>query len=456
MRCIDDEIPFEIPRSWIWVRLKDVCDYLHRGKSPSYSLEKKLPVIAQKCNQWDKIYTDRCLFIDPKTISKYTEEQFVQVGDTIINSTGGGTVGRTGYVDDYVFSDYSRFVADSHITVVRGNNLLCKKYLYYFLTSPFIQIGLEDRCSGSTNQIELGTDTIRNYLLPLPPCPEQQRIVDKLEEAIPVVDVFSQTQLRLDNLNNAIAGLLKKSILQEAIKGKLVSQDPNDEPAEELLKRIQREKEKLVAAGKIKAKDVVNSIIFKGDNNKYYEQINDKYLEISEEIPFDIPDSWTWCRFGEYVKMKIGKTPARGFAEFWNNGVYPWVSISDMTDYGVVTSTKEKISEIAAQNQMGEMSPIGTLLMSFKLTVGRTSILNVVAYHNEAIISVFPFVDENNYTRDYLFYILPLISNLGDSKDAIKGKTLNSQSLNKMLLPIPPLHEQKRIVDKIRELFGYL
>lgn len=178
-------------------------------------------------------------------------------------------------------------------------------------------------------------------------------------------------------------------------------------------------------------------------------------MDISNEIPFDIPDSWAWCRFGEYVMMKIGKTPARGFAEYWSDGRYPWVSISDMTDYGIITGTKEKVA-LKAQSQLGDISPSGTLLMSFKLTVGRTSILNIDAYHNEAIISIYPYVDSEHISRDYLFYILPFISNLGDSKDAIKGKTLNSKSLNKMLLPIPPLQEQKRIVDRIKGLYSKL
>ena len=127
-----------------------------------------------------------------------------------------------------------------------------------------------------------------------------------------------------------------------------------------------------------------------------------------------------------------------------------------MTDYGVISETKEKVSSIAAKTQLGNISPTGTLLMSFKLTVGRTSILEIDAYHNEAIISIYPYVDEKFITRNYLFYVLPFISNLGDSKDAIKGKTLNSKSLYKMLLPVPPLQEQKRIFDRIQELYSKL
>ena len=154
--------------------------------------------------------------------------------------------------------------------------------------------------------------------------------------------------------------------------------------------------------------------------------------------------------------MNIGKTPPRGDSQYWSNGIYPWVSISDMNDYGLIGSTKEKISLLASEKIMGEISPIGTLLMSFKLTVGKTSILNVEAFHNEAIISIYPYIDKDFATRDYLFYILPLISNLGESKDAIKGKTLNSKSLFNLLVPLPPINEQNRIVRKIEELYALL
>ena len=156
-------------------------------------------------------------------------------------------------------------------------------------------------------------------------------------------------------------------------------------------------------------------------------------VDISEEIPFDLPEGWSWVRLGQYVQMSIGKTPPRGETKYWTAGEFPWVSISDMTDYGIVKTTKESVSK-CAQSLFGDIVPIGTLIMSFKLTVGRTSILGIDAYHNEAIISIYPFIDQFFAARNYLFYILPVISDLGDSKDAIKGKTLNSKSLNKLLM----------------------
>ena len=151
--------------------------------------------------------------------------------------------------------------------------------------------------------------------------------------------------------------------------------------------------------------------------------------------------------------MHIGKTPPRGESKYWADGAYPWVSISDMNSSGHIKSTKEKISSAAATTLMGNnISHIGDLLMSFKLTVGKTAILDIDAFHNEAIITIAQYYDDNNIVRDYLFNILPVISNLGDSKEAIKGKTLNSQSLFNLLIPLPPMHEQQRIVQKITEI----
>lgn len=151
--------------------------------------------------------------------------------------------------------------------------------------------------------------------------------------------------------------------------------------------------------------------------------------------------------------MKIGKTPPRGDIDYWSNAIFPWVSISDMTEYGTISNTKEKISLNAANRVFkSNFSSKGSLLMSFKLTVGRTSILGIDAFHNEAIITILPFVDRTNISRDYLFHTLPILAKIGNSKDAIKGKTLNSKSLFNLLIPLPPLCEQKRIVEEIKSI----
>ena len=189
----------------------------------------------------------------------------------------------------------------------------------------------------------------------------------------------------------------------------------------------------------------------------FCEQIGKEIRDISDELPFEIPDSWEWVRFSNLVNFSMGKTPPRKETEYWENPIYPWVSIADMPADGTVLSTKEKVNQYAADNTFKSgISPIGTLIMSFKLTVGKVSILGIDAYHNEAIISIFPFVDDDRIVTSYLFKVLPLIAQNGDTKTAIKGATLNSDSLSNLLIPLPPLTEQKRIVNRIVELEPYV
>ena len=171
------------------------------------------------------------------------------------------------------------------------------------------------------------------------------------------------------------------------------------------------------------------------------------------DTPFDIPDSWEWVRFKDLVDYSMGKTPPRKETEYWSNGTLPWVSIADLVADGTVTATKECVNSFAAENTFkGKISKAGTLLMSFKLTVGKVSILGIDAFHNEAIISIYPFVDPDKITSMFLFATLPLLSQSGDTKSAIKGNTLNSDSLDALLIPLPPIMEQKRIFDKLHEL----
>ena len=243
---------------------------------------------------------------------------------------------------------------------------------------------------------------------------------------------------------------LKNSILQMAVQGKLVPQDPNDEPASVLLERIRAEKERLIKEKKIK-REKNPSVIFKGADNTPYEKIGDEVHPL--DTPFDIPESWEWIRFKDLVDYSMGKTPPRKEAEYWSNGTLPWVSIADLVADGTVTATKECVNNFAAENTFkGKISKAGTLLMSFKLTVGKVSILGIDAFHNEAIISIYPFVDPDKITTMFLFATLPLLSQSGDTKSAIKGNTLNSDSLDALLIPLPPIMEQKRIFDKLHEL----
>ena len=406
VKCIDDEIPFEIPKGWEWCRLKHMCS-MQAGKNISAS----------------EIYDKKSVLHPYRCVGGNGLRGFTNT----FNAEGHfAIIGRQGALCGCLNIESGKFYATEHAVVVNGFGIIPSLFIYYFFTALNL-----NQYATATAQPGLAVSNIVEVFIPLPPLPEQLRIVSKIEKLLPLVKTYEQAQNGLNELNASLNEQLRKSILQEAIQGKLVPQCSDEGTAQELLEQIKLEKQKLIKDGKLKKSALTDSVIFKGDDNKYYEQVGNENIDITEEIPFDLPENWTWVRFGQYVRMSIGKTPPRGETKYWANGKYPWVSISDMSDYGLVTTTKESVSEYA-KSLFGEISPVGTLIMSFKLTVGRTSLLNTSAYHNEAIISIYPFVDKNYQARNFLFHILPIISNLGDTKDAIKGKTLNSKSLNNL------------------------
>ena len=320
-------------------------------------------------------------------------------------------------------------------------------YILFFLKSEYFIRNAKYK--GTAGQQRVLSSYVSEKLVPIPPYAEQRRIVERINLLLRVVEKYELHQYKLSNLEKELLPSLKKSILQYAIQGKLVPQNPEDEPASELLKHIEEEKARLVKAGKIK-RDKNASLIFKGEDNKYFEKKGNEVICIDDELPFEIPESWTWIRFKNLVNFSLGRTPERVVPEFWNPPCIPWVSIADMEDKGILTHTKEKISKKAFEDKFGgQYSPVGTLIMSFKLTIGKVSILGVDATHNEAIISIFPYLDKDNVTRDFLSNFLSIITGYTSSTDAIKGATLNAKKMSEMLVPLPPLNEQKRIVEAL-------
>jgi type I restriction enzyme S subunit len=236
----------------------------------------------------------------------------------------------------------------------------------------------------------------------------------------------------LDLIATAPDGIqkLRGLILELAVRGKLVPQDPNDEPASELLKRIAKERARLEAEGICKKSKATP---FGAD-----------------EWPFDLPEGWKWCRLPDVANYRMGKTPPTKDSAYWADNGIPWVSISDMVHGERVETTSRTVSDAARERIFrSSPAPAGTLLMSFKLTVGKVATLGMEAFHNEAIISIFPF---SGVSQAFLTHFLPMIAQGANSKNALMGDTLNSESLSVLAVPLPPLAEQQRIVAKVDQL----
>lgn len=248
--------------------------------------------------------------------------------------------------------------------------------------------------------------------------------------------ILRDVKVVLDNIEDFLESpqgvvRLKNMVLKMAASGRLVAQNPDEGSATSLRKTIEFELPNAQGAGR--------------KNTAHLPKIP------PDEIPFSIPESWEWVRLGTIINFKVGKTPPRKEPEFWSNAEIPWVSIADLIDQGKVTHTKESINSNALNKIFrGYIAPAGTLLFSFKLTIGKMSILDIDACHNEAIAAFFV---HDTILRDYLFKILPVLNLTGRSSSAIKGNTLNSQTIPLIEVPLPPLNEQKRIVDKVDEIF---
>lgn len=211
----DDEIPYELPKGWEWVRLGELCSYIQRGKSPKYSNVEEIPVVSQKCIQWNGFDISKARFIDPMSLDGYAEERFIEPLDLLWNSTGLGTLGRINVYPKIKL--YDKVVADSHVTVIRPfKNFIYSKYLYLWFSGPIVQGEINDKSTGSTKQAELNSTTVKEYIVPLPPINEQKRIVEKVEQFMALCDELEKNieQCKKDS------ELLMQSVLQEAFKEK--------------------------------------------------------------------------------------------------------------------------------------------------------------------------------------------------------------------------------------------
>ncbi len=346
-------------------------------------------------------------------------EGFIEKGTLLIGRVGfyAGSIMRT--------KEFS-WVTDNSLIVSSSS----------VVNSNFLELSLKHLNLGSltsqTAQPVISGQKIYSQIIFLPPVNEQTKIVDSYNELISKVNTIEKEQEQLKQL----ATQLKQKVLDVAMQGKLVPQDPNDEPASVLLEKIRAEKQRLYEEGKIKKKDLVETEIVKDGDNAYYQ---------------NLPDSWEIVPLKNIVNYRIGKTPNTKNKNYWTNHEgFPWISIADMGKDKYIGRTTRKITNKAVEEVFkGIVSPKGTLIMSFKLSIGKTNLLGKNSVHNEAIISIFPYWDNNNVLRNYLYLVLPIISNSGETISAIKGKTLNSKKIDVLPIPLPTIREQQEINTKV-------
>ena len=273
VKCIDEEVPFEIPETWEWCRIKHLFS-MQAGKNISSFELSDIPTSS---------HTYPCYGGNGLRgyVNRYNTE-----GNFIL-------VGRQGALCGNVKEAKGKFYATEHAVITDGYGLTHLHWAYFFLWALDL-----NQYATATAQPGLAVSNIMEVLIPLPPLKEQIRIASKIDDTMQYVESFAKAQNELEALNYEVIINLRKSILQKAIQGRLVPQDASEEPATILLQRIKEEKLRLVKEGKLKKKDVIDSTIFRSDDNKYYENIGNNLVDITDDIPFDIPNNWVWTRIG--------------------------------------------------------------------------------------------------------------------------------------------------------------
>ena len=317
---------------------------------------------------------------------------------------------------------------------------ILNKYLFYFLMGSqedFIKKG-----EGGA-QPNISREKIVAHLMPLPPFEEQNRIVEKIESVLPLIELYGKSQDKLNALNKSIFPLLRKSVLQEAIQGKLVPQDPNDEPASVLLERIKEEKAKLFKEGKLKKKDLVDSVIFKGEDNKYYEKVGSEVSCREDDIPFEIPSSWCWVRHNELFDISGGSQPPKSsFVEFPKKG---YIRLYQIRDYG--PNPQPVYIPISSASKISQKGDI--LLARYGASLGKVFYAEDGAY-NVAIAKVIPQYDGELIYKPYiyLYYCSSIYQKEIKDRSRCAQAGFNKEDLNSLLFPLPPYEEQVRIVER--------
>ncbi len=437
VKCIEDEIPFELPEGWEWTRLGNLSSSIQYGLSNSAEPQGTHRLLRITDIQDGKVNWKNVPFTTVENAETYLLRK-----DDIVFARTGATVGKSFLITELPFES----VYASYLIRIRLFDCISPSYLYQFFNSHCYWEQITDKSVG-VGQPNCNGTSLKELFIPLPPLLEQNRIVPATNALLEYASVIESEKASLQE----IIDLTKSKILDLAIKGKLVPQNPDDEPASVLLDRIREEKEELIKQGKIK-RDKKESVIFKGDDNSYYEVIGSETTNIDDEIPFDLPDEWEWVRLGVLFSHNTGKalnkkdTTGIKMTYITTSNLY-WDRF-ELDSLKEMNFNESEIEKCTVQK--------GDLLVCEGGDIGRAAIWN---YDNEIRIQnhihkLRPYSEVSVLLYYYVFYYYKLTDRINGKGIGIQG--LSSNQLHNIFLPLPPLNEQKRIADKVSQLFSLL
>ena len=441
VKCIEDEIPFELPERWEWCRLINICSKLidgdHNPPKGEDTVTQYLMLSSTNINNDTLVELEKVRYLSKDIFDKENQRTDVNIGDIFFTSVG--SIGRS-----CVYTGGFNICFQRSVSVIR--TFILNEYLKRYLDAPFIQNKIAREATG-TAQKGFYLNQLSNCLIAVPPINEQQKIANAVNKLMEYIVSIETDKTTLQDLIKQT----KSKILDLAIRGKLVPQDPNDEPASVLLERIRTEKEELIKQGKIK-RDKKESVIFKGEDNSYYEKVGSEVRCIDEELPFEIPDNWEWVRLGSLFSHNTGKALN---SKSQVGSPYKYITTSNLywNRFELGNLKQMLFSEFELEKCTVRK---GDLLVCEGGDIGRSAIWN---YDKEIRIQnhihrLRPYTDLNVNFYYYTMYLYKVTDRINGKGIGIQG--LSSNQLHTLPLPLPPLSEQQRITAKIKALFDIL
>ncbi|MCD7709745.1 MAG: restriction endonuclease subunit S [Porphyromonadaceae bacterium] len=453
VKCIDEEILFEIPGNWVWCRMGDILNVKGGKRIPLGRTFAKVPTTHIYIRITDMkngtIVDSNLKYIDEDV---YAEIYKYTISKEDLYLTIAGTIGAIGIVppefDEMNLTENAVKLSDIGIN---------KDYLIYMVNSEFIQTQFRN-LTNQMAQPKLSIRSILSTLIAIPPLSEQHRIVAKIEELMPYVEKYGKAQEKLDNLNGKIKEALRKSILQEAIQGRLVPQMAEEGSGEELLAQIRQEKERLVKEKRLSKSVLADSDIFKGDDGRYYEQVGETITCIDEQIPFEIPESWVWTKLETIASLYTGNSISESekISKYTNVKGLEYIGTKDV-EFDHTINYENGIAIPDKYIDLFKIAPAQSILLCVEGGSAGKKITQVdrnVCFGNK-LCCIVPY--EITLSK-YIYYYMQAPSFLeifkGNISGIIGGVSLNT--LKTILMPLPSFSEQRRIVAKIEELLSLL